>query len=63
MSALARKIHSATFEQVALEAPEPVRPALQLVPAQQAMKRHGLAFRWQMDPVERRLVQVWEPRD
>jgi len=63
MSALARKIHSAKFGQAALEAPEPVRSALQIVRARQATKHHGLAFRWQMDPVERRLVQVWEPRD
>jgi hypothetical protein len=31
MSAPARKIHSAEFEQVTLETPEPVRPALQVV--------------------------------
>jgi hypothetical protein len=46
-----------------VETPEPVRPALQVVRARQAAKRRGLTFRWQMDPVERRLVQVWEPRD
>ena len=60
MSALARKIHSAEFEQVTLKTPEPVRPALQVVRARQAAKRRGLTFRWRMDPVERRLVQVWE---
>ena len=60
MSALARKIHSAEFEQVTLETPEPVRPALQIVRARQAAKRRGLTFRWRTDPVERRLVQVWE---
>ena len=63
MSALARKIPSAELEQVTLETPEPVRPALPAVRARQAPKRHGLTFRWQMDPVERRLVQVWELRD
>ena len=62
MSALARKIPSAELEQLA-ETPEPVRPALPAVRARQAAKRHGLTFRWQMDPVERRLVQVWELRD
>jgi hypothetical protein len=60
MSALARKAHSVEFEQVTLDAPEPVRPALQIVRARQAPKRHGLTFRWQIDPVDRRLVQVWE---
>jgi hypothetical protein len=63
MSALARKIHSAKFEQVAFETPERVRPAPRVVQARQAATHHGLTFRWQMDPVERRLVQVWEPRD
>jgi hypothetical protein len=63
MSALARKIHSAELEQVTLETPEPVRPALEAVRARQAAKRRGLTFRWQMDPVERRLVQVWQLRD
>jgi hypothetical protein len=63
--------HSAALEQVTPETPEPitpktpesVRPALRVVRARQAAKRHGLTFRWQMDPVERRLVQVWEPCD
>ena len=59
MSALARKIHSAEFEQVTLETPEPVRPALQVVTSA-AAPRHRLTFRRQMDPVERPLVQVWE---
>jgi hypothetical protein len=62
MSALARRIHSAEFEQVTLKTPEPVRPALQ-VAAAPAAARHRLTFRWQMDPVERRLVHVWELRD
>ena len=63
MSALARKIHSAEFEQVTLKTPEPVRPALEAVRARPAAKPHGLTLRWQMDPVERRLIQVWELRD
>ena len=63
MSALARKIHSAEFEQVTLETPEPVRPALEAVRARPAAERRGLTFRWQMVPVERRLIQVWELRD
>jgi hypothetical protein len=63
MSALARKIHSAEFEQVTLETPEPVRPALQVAAAPAAAPRHRLTFRWQMDPVERRLNHVWELRD
>jgi hypothetical protein len=62
-SALARKIHSAELEQVTLEPPEPVRPALQVVAGPAAAARHRLTFRWRMDPVERRLVQVWESRD
>ena len=60
MSALARRAHSVEFEQITLDAPEPVRPALQIVRACQAAKRRGLTFRWQIDPVDRRLVQVWE---
>jgi len=63
MSALARKIHSAEFEQVTLETPEPVRPALQVAAAPAAAARHRLTFRWQMDPVERRLIHVWTLRD
>lgn len=61
MSALAQKIHSAEFEQVTLETPEPVRPALQVVAG--PAPRHRITFRWRMDPVERRLVQVWELRE
>jgi hypothetical protein len=62
MSALARKIHSTEFEPATLETPEPVRPALQVV-AGPAAAPHRLTFRWRKDPVERRLVQVWEPCD
>jgi hypothetical protein len=39
-----------------------VRPALQVVTSP-AAARHRLTFRWQMDPVERLLVQVWELSD
>ena len=60
MSALARKIHLAEFEQVTLETPGPVRSALQVVTGPAAAPRHRLTFRWRMAPVERRLVQVWE---
>jgi hypothetical protein len=63
MSALARKAHSAEFERVPLDAPEPAQSALHIVRAGQSAKRHCLTCRWQMDPVDRRLVMVWEPRD
>ena len=60
MSGLARRIHSAEFERVTLKTPEPVRPALQVAAAPAAASRYRLTFCWRMDPVERRLVQVWE---
>jgi hypothetical protein len=63
MSALAQKIHSAEFEPVTLETPELVRPALQVVAGPAAAPRRRLTLRWRMDPVERRLVMVWELRD
>ena len=63
MLALAQKIHSAEFEQVTLETPGPVQPALQVVAGPAAAPRHRITFRWRMDPVERRLVQVWELRE
>jgi hypothetical protein len=60
MSALAQEIHAAEFEQVTLATPKPVRPALQVVAGPVAAPRRRFTFRWRMDPVERRLVQVWE---
>ena len=63
MSGLARRIHSAEFERVTLKTPEPVRPALQVAAAPAAAPRRRITLRWRMDPVERRLVQVWELRD
>jgi len=63
MSALARKIHRDEFEQLALETAEPTRPVLQVAAPQAVATRRGLTCRWQIDPVARRLVQVWELRD
>jgi hypothetical protein len=63
MSALAQKIYSAEFEQITLETPEHVRPALQVIAGTATAPRRRITFRWRMDPVERRLVQVWELRE
>ena len=62
MSALARKIDAEGLGLLAGENTEPTQPSLRVVTSQETACR-GLIFRWQMDPVTRQLVQVWEPRD
>jgi hypothetical protein len=36
------------------------RPTLELVPEAPDGRRKGLACRWRFDPVQRRLVAIWE---
>jgi hypothetical protein len=62
MSALAQKIYSAEFGQVTLEAPKSAQSELLASAGPVATPRHRLTFSWRMEPLERRLVQVWEPR-